>query len=437
MRPPKSTERVSVIDRVAEAFSWTLEPRYDWTRVARPKQLAPNGSWRVWLILAGRGFGKTRTGAEWVRKRVNEGAMRITIAGATAGDLRDIMIEGESGLLSVFPESQRPTYEPSKLRVTFHTGAIATLRSADEPDRFRGLQSDTAWCDEIAAWRYGDAFDQILFGMRLGKDPRLVATTTPRPVELVRRLMRDSATMVTRGSTYENRANLAPAFFDAIVKRYEGTRLGRQELDAELLDDMPGALWKRAQIDALRVENLPELRKVVVAIDPAIADPTARTEEQLERAAETGIVVAGLGTDGHGYVIADYSGRHTPEGWARVAVDAYRKHEARRIIAEENQGGAMVEHTIRSVWQAAPYEGVHAAKGKRARAEPIAALYEQGRVHHVGCLPELEDQLCTWDAVTSTKSPDRLDAMVWALTHLIPCVAPTARGMGEDPLLPF
>lgn len=387
--------------------------RHDWRRIARPEQLAPVGDWRVWLLLAGRGFGKSRTGAEWVRSQAESGAARrIALVAATSADVRDVLVEGESGLLAIAPPHARPVYEPSKRRLTWPNGVIATTYSADEPDRLRGPQHDAGWCDELAAWRYPDAWDQLMFGLRLGTDPRVVVTTTPRPTPLVRQLVRSPSTHVTRGSTYDNRANLAPAFFDQIVTRYEGTRLGRQELNAEILDDAPGALWSRAMLDGSRVDRAPlALRRVVVAVDPAVTST--------ESSDETGVVVAGVGTDGHGYVIADHTGKYSPADWARLAVRLYREHKADRIVAESNQGGDMVAHTIRTVDPGAPVKLVHASRGKRTRAEPVAALYEQGRVHHVGVLAALEDQLCTWDASTSEASPDRLDALVWALTDLV------------------
>jgi predicted phage terminase large subunit-like protein len=390
------------------AFLWPL-----W---ARPNQLPPPGDWRTWLLLAGRGFGKTRTGAEWVRSEVQRGgARRLALVAPTAADVRDVMVEGESGILATAPPWFRPKYEPSKRRLTWPNGAQATTFSADEPDRFRGPQYDRAWCDEAAAWRYPEAFDQITLGLRLrdarGGPPRCLVTTTPRPTPLIRRLVADPTTHVNRGSTFDNRDHLAAAYLDQIVRRYEGTRLGRQELYAEVLDDTPGALWKRDAIDALRVRHAPDLARVVVAIDPAV---TSRQGSD-----ETGIVVAGLGTDGHGYVLADRSLVATPDAWARAAVSAYNEHRADRLIAEVNNGGDLVETVLRTVSHGVAYRAVHASRGKQTRAEPIAALYEQGRVHHVGSLPQLEDQLCSWAPATDAHSPDRLDALVWALSELM------------------
>jgi phage terminase large subunit-like protein len=389
------------------------EVLYDWRLWRRPKQSTPDGNWRTWLILAGRGFGKTRTGAEFVREQVNNGtAKHIALVGATAADVRDVMIEGESGLLTVFPPHQRPQYEPSKRRVTFHNGSQASAYSADEPDRLRGPNHDLAWADELAAWRYSEAWDQLTLGLRIGTHPRSVVTTTPRPVDVIRRLMRtdDGSVHLTRGSTYENVKNLAPAFVDEILKRYEGTTLGRQELHAEVLDDLEGALWQRSKLDELRVVKHIEMKRIVVAVDPAISN---RAES-----AETGIIVAGIGLDNQGYVLDDLSMKGSPAEWAQAVVLAYHKYKADRIVLEANQGGDMVRHTIATVERNAPIKLVHASRGKRTRAEPVAALYEQGRVHHVGFYPQLEDQLCGW-VPDYGDSPDRLDALVWALTELM------------------
>jgi phage terminase large subunit-like protein len=294
---------------------------YHWRYRARPEQLPPEGSWRVWLLMAGRGFGKTRCGAEWVRAEVKAGRRRIALVGATAADARDVMVEGESGILAISPDPERPIYEPSKRRLTWPNGAVATTYSADEPERLRGPQHDAAWCDELGAWRYPQAWDMLMFGMRLGADPRTVVTTTPRPTKLIRDLVRDPTCVVTRGSSYENRGNLAPAFFDQIIRKYEGTRLGRQELEAELLEDTPGALWSHGLIEASRLRSAPEMTRVVVAIDPAVTSG--------EEADETGIVIAGKDNNGHAYVLADISGRYPPTEWARLAINAYTTHGAR------------------------------------------------------------------------------------------------------------
>ncbi|HKS88744.1 MAG TPA: terminase family protein [Stellaceae bacterium] len=393
-----------------------LRIKHEWPYRARPEQLPPPGDWRVWLLLAGRGFGKTRSGAELVRARVQaRTARRVALVAPTAADARDVMVEGESGLLAIAPPGDRPLYEPSKRRLTWPNGAIATTYSADEPERLRGPQHDFAWCDELAAWRYPAAWDMLMFGLRLGDDPRAVVTTTPRPTKLIRDLLADAKVAVTRGRTIENRANLAPAFLDQIVTRYQGTRLGRQELDAEILDDLPGALWQRALIEAARTGAAPETIRVVVAIDPAAASGAD--------ADETGIVVAGRDARGHGYVLADTSGRYAPAEWARTALAAYRAHCADRIVAEVNNGGDMVEATLRMIDPNVPFSAVHASRGKAVRAEPVAALYEQGRIHHLGAFAQLEDQMCgftaDFDRRTAGYSPDRVDALVWAITELL------------------
>ena len=380
---------------------------------ARPDQIMPAGDWIVWLLLAGRGFGKTRTGAETERAQVRDGrAKRIALVGPTAADVRDVMVEGASGLLAVSPSWERPLYEPSKRRLTWPNGAIATCFSADEPERLRGPQHDLAWCDELAAWRYPEAWDMLMLGLRLGQ-PRAIVTTTPKPTPLIRMLAAAPTTVLTRGSTRHNTANLAPAFLDAIVARYEGTALGRQEIDAELLEEADGALWKRATIRAALIAagDAPEMKRVVVAIDPAVS--------ALPGSDETGIVAAGIGIDGTGYVLDDWSGRFSPDEWARRAIRLFDARSADRVIGEVNNGGQLIEVTLRTVRPNLAFKAVHASQGKRTRAEPVAALYEQGKVRHAGSFPALEDQLCNWTPGTGERSPDRLDALVWALTELM------------------
>jgi len=328
------------------------------------------------------------------------------------------MVEGESGLLAIGPPQQRPQYEPTKRRLTWPNGAIATTYSADEPERLRGPQHDAAWCDEIASWRYPEAWDMLMFGLRLGADPRVVVTTTPKPIRIIRELIADPTTVITRGSTYDNRANLAPAFLEQIIRKYEGTRLGRQELNAEILDDVPGALWNRARIEETRWpvhRNVPELIRIVIAIDPAVSSG--------EEADETGIIVAGIDANDHGYVLADQSGRYPPTEWARIAIRLYQQYNADRIVAEVNNGGAMVEATLRVVDANVSCKAVHASRGKVVRAQPVAALYEQSRIHHVGAFPALEDQMCAFttdfDRAAAGFSPDRCDALVWAFSELM------------------
>lgn len=389
------------------------ELMFHWPIWARPNQRMPKGDWRTWIILAGRGFGKTRTGAETIRELVDLNAVQhIALVGRTAADVRDTMVEGESGLLGVYPADQRPRYEPSKRRITFHNGAMATTFSADEPDRLRGPNHDLAWADELAAWRYPEAWDMLMFGLRIGQNPRVIVTTTPKPTPLIRTLIgiTDGTVHITKGSTFDNQANLADSFLSEIVARYEGTRLGQQELYAELLDDVEGALWNRDLLEDDRVTAHPDLTRIVVAVDPAAGSKSDN--------AETGIVVVGLGSDGHAYVLEDNSIRGTPNDWGRSAVAAYHKFNADRIVAEANQGGDMVSHTLRTVDPSASIKMVHASRGKRTRAEPVAALYEQHRVHHLGFYSELEDQLCGWIPDHSI-SPDRLDALVWGVTELM------------------
>ena len=369
-------------------------------------------------MLAGRGFGKTRTLAEWVCEQVLFGlASRIALVAATAADARDVLVEGESGILAVAPPWFQPLYEPSKRRLTWPNGAIATTYSAEEPERLRGPQHDAAVCDELGSWSRPETWDMLQFGLRLGRKPRCLVATTPRPTKLIRELLAREGrdVVVTRGSTYENRANLAPGFFDQVIRKYEGTRLGRQELNAELLEDTPGALWSHSIIDAARQAAAPHLARIVVAIDPASTSG--------EDADETGIIVVGKDHQSHGYVLADISGRYQPIEWAKIAITAYRTHHADRIVAEVNQGGEMVENTLRMVDPNIPFTSVHASRGKVTRAEPVSALYEQGRMHHVGGFPQLEDQMTNFtsdfDRKAAGYSPDRVEALVWAATELL------------------
>lgn len=387
-----------------------------WECHARPSQLPPEGNWNGWLILAGRGWGKTRVGAEYIRAAAESGrAKRIGLVAETSADGRDVMVEGDSGILAVSHPDSYPLYESSKRRLTWPNGTIATLYDACVPDQLRGPQHDLVWIDELA--KFGEAekvFDQMMLGLRIGTHPRWIATTTPRPIPLIKRLVAQAGrVVVTRGRSAENSGNLAPIFREAVIERYRGTRLGRQELDAEILEDMPGALWTRAMLDETRTPRAPELTRIVVGVDPAASSG--------EGANETGIVVIGLARNGHAYVLQDCSLHGSPDAWARRAVNAYRQWAADCLVAEANQGGEMVTHVIKSIADI-PVKLVRATRGKYVRAEPVSALYEQGRVHHAGVFQELEDQMVAFtpDASVDGSSPDRVDALVWAVTELFP-----------------
>lgn len=397
----------------------------NWALWARASQLPPPGDWRVWLIMAGRGFGKTRAGAEWVRMVAERNhSARIALVASSLHEARSVMVEGESGLMAVSPPHLRPRFEPSLRRIVWPGGAQALLYSAAEAEALRGPQHSHAWCDEIAKWddNQGQArrcWDNLLLGLRLGETPQIVATTTPRAVPLVRRLMAqvgaDDDVVLTRGSTTENEANLPQRFLADVAREFGGTVLGRQELDGELIDDLPGALWTRGLIETCRESGTSTaMTRVIVGVDPpASAEGDA-----------CGIVVCGLGDDGVARVLADASvEKPSPERWARAVAETARAWSADRVVAEANQGGAMVEAVLRAANAALPVRLVHATRGKAARAEPIAALYEAGRVRHAGFFARLEDELCgllpggTYQG--PGRSPDRADACVWALTELM------------------
>ena len=393
-----------------------LRLQYAWPLHARDSQLPPEGDWDTWLILAGRGFGKTRTGAEWVRSQVeNKGATRIALVARSLPEAQSVMIEGESGILNISPEWNMPVYEPSKRKLTWPNGAFALVFSSHEPDQLRGPQFDAAWCDELASWQYPEqTWDNLSFALRLGRHPRSIVTTTPKSVDLVRSLPNRPGVHVTRGSTYDNQDNLPPSFFNGLIDQYDGTRLGQQEIYAELIDQDENALWKREWIEKARVGSPPPMSRVVVAVDPALSTKPSSSE--------TGIVVVGADVRReHAYVLADESARLTPNGWALRVVHLYDKFEANMIVVEDNAGGQMAESTINNaVDRTLPIKTVHARRGKYVRAEPIASLYEQGRVHHVGRFPSLEDQMCTWTPdVSQSQSPDRADALVYAVTNLL------------------
>jgi predicted phage terminase large subunit-like protein len=391
---------------------------YEWSFWGRPSQLAPNADWSTWLILAGRGFGKTRAGAEWVRSLAeSSGDIRIALVAANAADGRGVMVEGESGLIAIAPPAMRPRYEPSRRRLVWPNGAQAFVYSAEEPEQLRGPQHHAAWCDELAKWAHVEAtWMNLQMGLRLGEKPRVVVTTTPRPLPLLKSLLRNERTAITRGKTSDNSANLPVAYMQAVTEAYAGSRLGRQELEGEIIEDVEGALWNRDALEAVRVLEAPTLSRVVVAVDPP-AGAGASSDA-------CGIVVVGRGEDGQAYVLADRSVQGlSPEGWARAVVDAADAFQAERVVAEVNNGGAMVESVLRAVDAVLPMKAVRASRGKVARAEPVASLYEAGKVHHVGAFPRLEDEMCGLLAggayVGPGRSPDRADALVWALTELM------------------
>ncbi|MBN9147616.1 MULTISPECIES: terminase family protein [unclassified Nitrobacter] len=395
----------------------------------RPPQLAPNGApWLIWLMIGGRGAGKTRAGAEWIRAQAlglspfaSEAVSRIALVGETEHDVREVMIEGVSGLLAVHAAHERPSWSPSRKRLEWSNGAVAQAFSADDPESLRGPQFGCAWSDEMAKWRYAEAaFDMLQFGLRLGSQPRQLITTTPRPTALLKRLMNDAASVVTRAPTQANAFNLAPTFLQGVMARYAGTRLGRQELDGEIIEDRPDALWSRALLEKCRVREAPPMQRVVVAVDPPATSG--------KRADACGIVAAGLAEGGIVYVIADETvAGATPALWAAKAIALWRRCEADALVAEVNQGGDMVKSVIAEVDAAVPVIPVRATRGKWLRAEPVATLYEQGRVRHAGSFAALEDEMCDFalSGLSSGRSPDRLDALVWAVTSL--ALAPRAQ----------
>ena len=405
-------ERLKIVNSLSPSEQETV--LFDWTVWAREKQLPPAWDWYIWLLLSGRGGGKTRAGAELVIKWAKAGYGPIALVGQTKADVRDTMVEvGDSSILKISPPWFMPEYEPSKRRLTWPNGVLGIIYSGDEPEQLRGPQEQKAWIDELAKFKYPkDSWDNLMFGLRIGKQPQAVVTTTPKPIKVIKDLIADERTAVTRGHTLENQDNLAPDFLNYILRKYEGTRLGRQELAGEILDDNPDALWERSKIDELRVSHYPDLKRIVVAIDPQGTDT--------ETSSSTGVVVAGIAQVAdrlEAYILADLTLSGTPEKWATEAVSGYYRFKADRIVAEINFGGDMVEAIIRIVDKNVAFKKVHASRGKLIRAEPVSALYEQGRVHHVGFFPDLEDQLCEW--VPGDKSPDRLDALVWAITDLM------------------
>ena len=390
----------------------------DWLTQARAKQLTPQGDWNIWLILAGRGWGKTRTGAtDALLYALRNPESQVAIVTPTFGDLRRVAFEGPSGILKMLPKNallsgRGQGYNASASEIRLYNGSKIMGFSASEPDRLRGPQFHRAWCDELAAWRYPDTFDQLMFGLRLGDKPQCIITTTPKPTPIIRTLMERDDCIITTGSTFENSDNLAASTLTMLKAKYEGTTLGRQELYAEVIDAMEGALWTPRLIEDKRIRVLEEnkITNVLVALDPAV---TAGDSSD-----ETGIVVVGKDANNEYYVLEDKSGKYKPDQWGRVAIDLYYQWDADRIVAEVNNGGDLVKGLIRTLDPEARYKSVHATRGKMVRAEPVAALYEQGRVHHVGVFPELETQMCTYTGERPKPSPDRLDALVWGLSEI-------------------
>lgn len=417
-------ERDSFLQALTAPERLALE--HAWWYWARKEQLAPpdTDEWLVWLCNCGRGWGKTRVGAEWAHRRAMDGDERrwIALVSKTPGEARDVMIEGPAGIMTIAPPWERPDYFPSKRRIVWPTGAWATVYSGAHPDQIRGFSGDTMWADEPASWKYAmETWDNAMLGMREAKieKPRIVATTTPRPNRLMKRLLSEEYDWIhiTQGSSYDNFANLSRIYYDAVIKPLEGTTLGQQEIWAHLMSEDPRALWQRSIIEENRRDRAPTLIRIVVAIDPA-----GGGEEDND---EVGICVAGLGADGHGYVLEDRSARMSAGEWGREGVDAYLRRQADRIIGEANFGGDMVETTIRAAAsnrkETVAYKKVHASRGKTRRFEPVAALDEQGRVHHVGTFPEMEDEMVTWVDNQKPKhpSPNRADARAWAITELM------------------
>tara|TARA_R110001592_G_scaffold171235_1_gene409455 strand:+ start:19908 stop:21155 length:1248 start_codon:yes stop_codon:yes gene_type:complete len=389
----------------------------DWIKSARPKQLTPTEDFFIWLILAGRGWGKTRTGAQDIALYAMRNPNTIcAVVAPTFGDLRRVCFGGESGLVSLIPkecyDSEFGTagYSSSICEIRLGNGSKIVGYASINVERLRGPQFHRAWCDELASWQYPEAFDQLMFGLRLGDNPKCIITTTPKPIPLLKSLVARDDVYITRGSTFENEENLAPSALAMMKSRYEGTRLGQQELYAEILEDTEGALFNREMIDKNRVPTIPELVKIVVAIDPAVTSH--------DKSDETGIVVTGRDANGHYYVLDDRSGKYSPDDWIKKAIALYYEYEANYIVAEVNNGGDLIERLIRVSDLKVPYRAIRSSKGKMLRAEPVSSLYEQNKVHHVGCYKELEEQMCQYTG-NSVSSPDRLDALVFGITSLM------------------
>ena len=427
-------QRNAALDILLEKMGINVSDlEHHWPFWARPKQVLPDtdcqcgckGRWLYWLLLAGRGFGKTRVGAETIHEWANSGTYgTFHLVGATAADARDIMVLGDSGMKATQKPYNKIKWSPTNRRITWEDGATALLFSADEPERLRGVQCHAAWSDELASWRYQkEAWEQLQLGLRLGSFPRNLITTTPRPTVLIKKLAKDDRTHITTGSTYENASNLAEVFLHEITRNMEGTRFGRQEIYAEILEDSELALWSRDLIEEHRVaeKDAPNhmMKKIVIGVDPAISFG--------QESAETGIAVAGMTKDSVAYLLLDATGKFRPEEWAQKAVTLYKWYNNPtnplgaadvRIVAEQNQGGLMVEHTIRAYGDEVPVKLVNASKNKITRAEPVSTAMERGRIKHLGIFPELEEQMCSWEQ-GDPESPDRMDAMVWAMTELV------------------
>ena len=420
---PSSKERI--LEEARNGHRDPADDLYDWNQWARDEQLPPPGDWRIWLFLGGRGAGKTRAGAEWVRARVRAGARRIALVGPAFQDVREVMLGGPSGVMNIGYPHERPAYQASRRRVVWPGGAVGYAFSAEDPDGLRGPQFDAAWADEFAAWAHPqETLDMLRLGLRLGRDPRLVITTTPRAIAAVKALIDAPGVEVTRLATVENRNNLAPGFVEAMEAQYAGSHLARQELDGVLVEDPEGALWTRALIEqALRADR-PQPDRIVVAVDPPAGDGSGDA---------CGIIVAGAagaGRAARALVLADYSLRAGPEAWAARVAQAFEAHDADTVVAEANQGGDMVRAVLQAAARDLPVRLVRASRGKRARAEPAAALYAAGRVAHAGRFAALEDQMCAFGAPGPAASPDRVDALVWALAALTGGAAePRLRGM--------
>jgi phage terminase large subunit-like protein len=416
----KLGEAVMVEFLLSQELRWSEAIGADFLSLAHPHQIPPEHAnsgedWTTWLLIGGRGAGKTRAGAEWVRAlALSDPDARIALIGETEHEAREVMVEGVSGVLAVHGRNDRPDWISSRRRLEWKNGAVAQVYSAEEPDALRGPQFSAAWLDELAKWRHAEAtYDMLQFGLRLGGRPRQVVTTTPRPIKLLTTLMDDPRTAVTYAGTRANAFNLAPDFIETVLRRYHGTELGRQEIDGELIEERADALWTRAQIERCRVDTVPELVRLVVAVDPP---GSAR-----KGGGCCGIVAAGQGEDRNFYVLADDSAAGlSPNGWATRAIALWRRLKADALVVEANFGGDMVREVIYAADPDVPVMTVHATRGKFTRAEPVAQLYEQERVRHAGVFAALEDEMCDFglDGLSSGRSPDRLDAMVWALTAL-------------------